>query len=219
MPAFHFGTLLLALTFIAALAGAQAAPALPYERTFTSPATDVERVVRNLRPSSSGRLPTVDGFVEASDLPIDHYERGYYECTFQVVATPSGGATVRASAKITAWYNDPTPARSGYHVLVSNGHIENDFLDQIQDALGPASVPKPAGSPAATPAAKSNSPSAPPVSSGGLRPQTRLDPARFGCWRIVVKQERRSRDFSSAPRAAGGTCGACLRRRVPTWRH
>src|SRR5271169_549654 len=140
---------------MAGLAGAQA-PA--YERAFTSPASDVERVVRNLRPSSSGRLPTVDGFVEAGDLPIDHYERGYYECTFQVVATPAGGATARASAKITAWYNDPTPGRSGYRVLVSNGHIENDFLDQIQQALGPASVPKPAGSDrAAGPAAKSNS--------------------------------------------------------------
>ena len=96
----HFGILLLAFAFIAALAGAQTAP---YERSFTKPAIDVERVVRNLRPSSSGRLPTVDGFVEASDLPTDRYERGYYECTFQVVATPSGGASVRASVKITAW--------------------------------------------------------------------------------------------------------------------
>src|SRR5271156_1107169 len=164
----HFGTLLLAFAFIASLAGAQGAPTA-YERTFTSSATDVERVVRNLRPSSSGRLPTVDGFVEASDLPIDHYERGYYECTFQVVATPSGGATVRASAKITAWYNDPTPGRSGYRVLVSNGHIENDFLDQIQEALGPNSVPKPAGSPTAAPAAKSSTPASPPVCSGGFR--------------------------------------------------
>jgi hypothetical protein len=145
-PTFHFGTLLLALAFLAAHISGQAVPAVPYERTFMTAVADVERVVRNLRPSSSGRLPTVEGFVQASDLPIDHFERGYYECTFQVVTTPSGGATVRATAKITAWYNDPTPGRSGYHVLVSNGHIENDFLDRIQDALGPNSVPKPAGS-------------------------------------------------------------------------
>ena len=193
----HFGTLLLAFTFIAALAGAQAAP---YERTFTSPATDVERIVRNLRPSSSGRLPTVDGFVEASDLPIDHYERGYYECTFQVVATPAGGATVRASAKITAWYNDPTPARSGYRVLVSNGHIENDFLDQIQEALGPTSVPKPADAATAAPAAKSNVFAAPPVSSGGLRPQTRLDPALLDPGESSSNKGAAARDFSGAPR-------------------
>lgn len=200
-PTFHFGTLLLALAFPAAHISGQAVPAVPYERTFMTAVADVERVVRNLRPSSSGRLPTVDGFVQASDLPIDHFERGYYECTFQVVATPSGGATIRATAKITAWYNDPTPGRSGYHVLVSNGHIENDFLDQIQDALGPNSVPKPAGSPAATPAAKPSSPSSPPVSSGGLRPQTRLDPAASDLGESSSNKSGVAGDFSSAPRA------------------
>jgi hypothetical protein len=204
----RFGTLLLAFTFITALAGAQAAP---YERTFSSPATDVERVVRNLRPSSSGRLPTVGGFVEASDLPIDHYERGYYECTFQVVATPSGGATVRASAKITAWYNDPTPARSGYRVLVSNGHIENDFLDQIQDALGPAAAPKPAGpNTAAGPATKSNAAAAPQVSSGGLRPQPRFDPAPFDSEESSSNKSAATRDFSSVPRQPEGAATPAL---------
>jgi hypothetical protein len=193
----HFGTLLLAFAFIAALAGAQTAR---YERTFTKPATDVERVVRNLRPSSSGRLPTVDGFVEASDLPTDRYERGYYECTFQVVALPAGGASVRASVKITAWYNDPTPGRSGYRVLVSNGHIENDFLDQIQQALGPASVPNPSGSAMAAPAIKSNVAPAPPVSSGGLRPQVRLDPAPLGAGESTSNKNAVARDFAAAPR-------------------
>jgi hypothetical protein len=200
----HFGTLLLAFSLIASLAGAQAAP-VPFERTFTSPATEVERVVRNLRPSSSGRLPTVDGFVEASDMPIDHYERGYYECTFQVVATPAGGATVRASAKITAWYNDPTPGRSGYRVLISNGHIENDFLDQIQEALGPTSVPKPAGSATTAPAAKSNVSAAPPVSNGGLRPQTRLDPAPLDTGESSSNKSAAGRDFSIAPRPTAET--------------
>jgi hypothetical protein len=192
----HFGTLLLAFAFTAASPGAQTTP---YQRTFTRPATDVERVVRNLRPSSSGRLPTVDGFVEASDLPTDRYERGYYECTFQVVALSAGGASVRASAKITAWYNDPTPGRSGYRVLVSNGHIENDFLDQIQEALGPASVPRPSGSAMAAPAIKSNVTPAPPVSSGGLRPQVRLDPAPLDARESTSNKNAAARDFAAAP--------------------
>jgi hypothetical protein len=200
-PAFHFGTLLVAVALLAAHILAQAAPPVPHERTFTSPVADVERVVRNLRPSSSGRLPTVDGFVEASDLPIDHFERGYYECTFQVVATPSGGATVRASAKITAWYNDPTPGRSGYHVLVSNGHIENDFLDEIQDALGPGAVPKPAASPVAAPASKPNTAAPPPVSSGGLRPQPKFDPAASELGESSSNKSGVAGDFSSASRA------------------
>src|SRR5271154_6201160 len=157
-------------------------------------------VGRSLRPWARGRWPAVDGFGEAGDLPIDRYERGYYECTFQVVATPAGGATVRASAKITAWYNDPTPARSGYRVLVSNGHIENDFLDQIQEALGPTSVPKPSGSATAAPAAKSDVSAAPPVSSGGIRPQTRLDPAPLDAGESTSNKNAVARDFAAAPR-------------------
>ncbi len=196
-PAFRFGTLLVALAFLAALAGAQATP---YERRYSSATSDVERVVRNLRPSSSGRLPTVDGFVQATDQPSDNYERGYYECTFQVIATPSGGATVRASAKITAWYNDPTPGRSGYRVLVSNGHIENDFLDQIQEALGPASVPKRADSPALATASKPTTASAPQVSTGGLRPQTGLDPAASDLGESSSRKSGVAGDFSPLPR-------------------
>jgi hypothetical protein len=195
-PASHFETLLLAFAFTVSLAGAQAAP---YERTFTNPVADVERIVRNLRPTSSGRLPTVDGFAEAGDLPIDHFERGYYECTFQVIATPAGGATVRASVKITAWYNDPTPGRSGYHVLVSNGHIENDFLDQIQEALGPTSAPKPAGSRTAAPAANPDATPAPPVSSGGLRPQAKFDPAPLGPGESSSNKSGVTRDFTGTP--------------------
>jgi hypothetical protein len=206
----HFGTLLLAVTLVAGLVGAQAAPA-SYERTFTSPATDVERVVRNLRTSSSGRLPTVDGFVEAGDLPIDRYERGYYECTFQVVATTSGGATIRASAKITAWYNDPTPARSGYRVLGSNGHIENDFLDQIQEALGPASVPKSADPPAVASARKSNTASGPPVSNGGLRPQIRLNPTDSDLGESSSNKSGVAPDFPSVPRQPAEPAAPALR--------
>lgn len=194
--AVRFFTLVVSLASLTGVARAQAAP---YERTYATPATDVERVVRNLRPTSSGRLPTVDGFVEASDQPIDRFERGYYECTFQVVATATGGATVRASAKITAWYNDPTPARSGYRVLVSNGHIENDFLDQIQEALGPASPPKSAGSQTASSTPKTSAAPADPASGGGSRPQIKLDPSTLGTSESSSNKSAIPRTYSSLP--------------------
>jgi hypothetical protein len=124
--------------------------------------------VDDLRESSSGRLPTLEGFVEAGDQPLDHYERGYYECTFHVTSTARGGAVVQASAKITAWYKDPSPARSGYRVLVSNGHVESDLLDQIAEALGPNSTVNTAAPPAGS-ASRGGS-------SGGLKPQVNLDP-------------------------------------------
>jgi hypothetical protein len=151
-----------------ALVGGPGAAQTTYQRTFSKSASDVQRAVDDLRESSSGRLPTLEGFVEPGDQPLDHYERGYYECTFHVAPTTPGGAVVQASAKITAWYKDPSPARSGYRVLVSNGHVENDLLDQIAEALGPNST---VNNGAASTGSTSRS-----ASSGGLRPQVNIDP-------------------------------------------
>jgi hypothetical protein len=151
-----------------ALVGGPAAAQTTYERTFSKSVSDVQKAVDDLRESSSGRLPTLEGFVEPGDQALDHYERGYYECTFHVVSTAAGGAVVQASAKITAWYKDPSPARSGYRVLVSNGHVESDLLDQIAEALGPNSTVNTGASPAGS-ASRG-------ASGGGLRPQVNIDP-------------------------------------------
>lgn len=140
-----------------------------YQREFSKNVSDVQRAVDELREASSGRLPTLEGFVEPGDPPINHYERGFYECTFQVTATPAGGAVVQASAKITAWYKDPLPARSGYRVLVSNGRVENDLLDQVAETLGPNSIVSPGATPG-TPAPRN-------TATGGLRPHINIDPA------------------------------------------
>ena len=48
---------------------------------------------------------------------------------------------VRVSATITAWYTDPVAGKSGYQVLPSNGRLENDFLDRLQEELGDAAPP------------------------------------------------------------------------------
>ncbi|MFZ0883886.1 MAG: SH3 domain-containing protein [Candidatus Acidiferrales bacterium] len=157
------------VAFLIALLAKCAAAQAPYQKTFSKNVSDVQRAVDELREASSGRLPTLEGFIEPGDQSIDRYERGFYECTFHVSATPAGGAVVQASAKITAWYKDPSPARSGYRVLVSNGHVENDLLDQIAETLGPNSTVSPSAAPRT-----SVSPSA---STGGLRPQINVDSA------------------------------------------
>ena len=158
-----------ALLFLTALLGKTAVAQTVYQRTFSKNVSDVQRAVDELREASSGRLPTLEGFVEPGDQPIDRYERGFYECTFNVTATAAGGAVVQANAKITAWYKDPSPARSGYRVLVSNGHVENDLLDQIAETLGPNST--------VTPSAALGTSAPRSVSTGGLRPQINVDPA------------------------------------------
>lgn len=42
---------------------------------------------------------------------------------------------MQVNATITAWYTDPVSAKSGYQVLLSNGRLEADFLDRLQEAL------------------------------------------------------------------------------------
>jgi len=118
------------------LALASDAPSVPYERAFPQSKPAVEKTLKQLQSSASGRLPVLDGFARPGDRPLERFQRGYYQCAIQVSSTPSGGALVRVSAKITAWYADPAAAKSGYQELPSNGRLETDFLDRLEDALG-----------------------------------------------------------------------------------
>ncbi len=117
------------------IAGHAVAQARPVERTFSNSVAQVQQAVDDLKSSSSGRLPILDGFVDVGDQPLKDYERGYYVCTLQVLPAASGGTTVRVTSKITAWFTDPESARSGYRELTSNGHVETDLLDRMEDAL------------------------------------------------------------------------------------
>ena len=112
----------------------------PYQRKFAQSKAVVEKAIKQLQASASGRLPVLDGFTRPGDLPLDRFQRGYYQCETEVSSTSTGGALVRVSTKITAWYADPASSNSGYQVLTSNGRLENDFLDRLSDALhGPPS--------------------------------------------------------------------------------
>ena len=122
----------------------------PIERTFTEPRADVEKAVTDAKTSSSGKLPALEGFVGQTPHPVERYERAYYQCLFQVMPALTGETTVRVTAKITAWYADPDKQKSGYEILPSNGRLENDALDRVDEILGgpaagsPKSEPQPA---------------------------------------------------------------------------
>ncbi len=108
----------------------------PAEKSFPQSKPAVEKALKNLQSSLSGHLPTLDGFAQPGEQPLDRYQRAYYQTTVQISSSPSGGSLVRASAKVTAWYNDPSGAHSGYQVLTSNGRLESDLLDQLTEQLG-----------------------------------------------------------------------------------
>jgi hypothetical protein len=172
-----------------------------YQRTIHRSVAEVQTFLQTLRPEAGGRLPTLEGFVQQDDQPLEHFGRGYFECTFEAVPAVGGGTMVQATAKITAWYTDPMPARSGYRVLVSNGRLENDFLDRIEEALiatgksPSATAQKPS---AIAPAA--GAPSGPSANTDGLQPPDRPKPAAIG-----------SRESSSLDSSLPGPAPATLR--------
>jgi hypothetical protein len=134
------------LCFVAPYAMVQTAP---YERTFPQSKAVVEKVLKELQSAAAGRLPILDGFATPGDRALDRFQRGYYQCTAEVDSLPSGGSRVQVSAKITAWYSDPAGSRSGYQVLPSNGRLESDFLDRLQEALLRFSAAKTSSAPSA----------------------------------------------------------------------
>jgi hypothetical protein len=124
-------------------AAAQTGTGSPQERDFPQSKAVVEQALKKAGVTS-GRLPTLDGFAVPDARPLERFQRGYYQMS--VIATQSGSGTrVTVGAKITAWYADPAAAKSGYQTLPSNGRLESDFLDQLQDALGANASTKPAG--------------------------------------------------------------------------
>jgi len=113
----------------------------PNERAFPQSKATIERALKTVQSSVAGRLPLLEGFVVGGERPLDRFTRAYYQCAVQINSVASGGSLVRVSAKITAWYADPTPSHSGYLVLPSNGRLEADLLDQIADTLNGKAVP------------------------------------------------------------------------------
>ncbi|MGH9644883.1 MAG: hypothetical protein ACRD3Q_20975 [Terriglobales bacterium] len=139
----------------------------PVERTFRASKKVVEQALKQLQPSMSGHLPTLEGFVLVGDHPLTQYQRAFYQCAAQVSETPAG-SLVRLSANITAWYKDTSASHSGYQLLKSNGRLEADLLDQLGDQLSAGSSnrrPIVADAPAAPKSASSASSEMPIVST------------------------------------------------------
>jgi hypothetical protein len=121
------------------------AQAVPYARTLSRSQGDVEAALKELQAYAGQRLPVVDGFVAVGGQSLDRYERAFYQFSVELVSNGSDSTIVKLSAKITAWYADPDPSKSGYQVLPSNGRLELDLLDRLSEKLGsksPIYVPR-----------------------------------------------------------------------------
>jgi hypothetical protein len=146
--------------------GSSGAQNLQPERAFSQSKAVVEEALKGLQPPPAGRLPILDGFAVPGQRSLDKFQRAYYQCSVVVSSTPSGGSRVRVNAKITAWYADPVPSRSGYQTVPSNGRLESDLLDQLGDALGgEKAAARNASTPSASPPPAKPDPNAPTISA------------------------------------------------------
>jgi hypothetical protein len=117
----------------AVLTAALFGQAVPYAHTYAKSKEEVEAELKDLQGYSGQKLPIVDGFVAGTEKPLDQYERAFYQFTIELLSGTSGGTIVQVTAKITAWYVDKDPAKSGYQVLPSNGRLELDLLDRLEE--------------------------------------------------------------------------------------
>jgi hypothetical protein len=157
-PTFYSAKILFCCVGLAFYASETSAQAVPYARSFATPRTQVEQALKDLQAYSGQKLPVLDGFVAAPEKPLDRYERGFYQFSIELLAGDAGGTLVRLSARITAWYADRDVSKSGYQVLPSNGRLELDFLDRLEEKLTGKRVS-----------------SASPTSSSPQAPQPKLD--------------------------------------------
>jgi hypothetical protein len=136
--------LFFALLLIAACPAAAHSQAIPYARSYAKPKQEVEQALKELQGYSGQKLPTLEGFVAPGAKPLDHYERAFCQFSIELLPGDAGATLVRLSAKITAWYADRDVAKSGYEVLPSNGRLELDLLDRLQEKLTGKPVDPPA---------------------------------------------------------------------------
>jgi hypothetical protein len=122
------------------------AQAVPYAATFAKSKEEVEKALKGMQAYAGQKLPIVDGFVATGDQPLNRFERAFYQFSIDLLPAASGGTIVRVTAKITAWYADPDPSKSGYEVLPSNGRLELDLLDRLTEKFTGKTAVSTAGS-------------------------------------------------------------------------
>lgn len=120
------------------------AQAVPYARSYGKSKPEVDQALKDLQAYSGQKLPILDGFVAETPKPLDQYERGFYQYSIELLPGDAGATLVRLTAKITAWHVDRDISKSGYEVLPSNGRLELDLLDRLQEKLTGKPVDPPA---------------------------------------------------------------------------
>ena len=127
------GRRLAALVLLAsAIAAAQINPS---EHVFHASRADIDKALASLHATSPGRLPILDGFVGSEVSALEKYQRAYYQYKLEIRPVNAGTMSLRVIAKVTAWYVGDNATQAGYRVLPSNGRLEADLVERLEEAL------------------------------------------------------------------------------------
>jgi len=144
-------SLLLLAATITAISEAQTSPA---EHVFQVSRSELDKILQNLQVNSPGRLPILDGFVAPDVTALEKYQRAYFQYKLEIRPSGAKATSLRVSAKVTAWYAGDKTVQAGYRVLPSNGRLESDLIERLEEALQPntpavaeASAPQSAAAP------------------------------------------------------------------------
>ena len=103
------------------------------ERTYPFAVDAVQKALLRIGGFGGGKLPVLDGFVTSTDP--EHYDHPYFQYRVHLKSVDPNTTLVSVEAKISALFVNQDPAHPEYHALPSNGRLESDLHDRLQQAL------------------------------------------------------------------------------------
>jgi hypothetical protein len=103
------------------------------ERSYSFSVEAVQKALQRIGGFGGGKLPVLDGFVTAADL--DRYDHPYFQYRVHLKPVDANTTLVSVEAKISALHANQDPSKPEYQVLPSNGRLESDLHDRLQQAL------------------------------------------------------------------------------------
>ncbi len=172
--------LALAASVLGARMWSQEAAGSLVDRTYPVSIEVVQKGLQQIGGFGGGKLPIVDGFVKSAPDQPERYEHPYYQYRVHLRPVDSTSTMVSVEAVVTAWYADSDPSRSEYRSLPSNGRLEKDLLDRLQEALR-GTLPASSSADSAShnpPAAKPTKPIAPATAKAADVPAPASGPSQ-----------------------------------------
>jgi hypothetical protein len=102
-------------------------------RTYAGGEGDLKKVLQELGAFDDAPLPALEGFASMQTDGVALYDRPYYRFRVAFEAAGPGRTTVRMEAVVTARFTDPAGMRPEYRRVPSNGRLESDMFDRLDD--------------------------------------------------------------------------------------